>query len=83
MAAAVDVDVSRDAIAAVAGEAVLTVALLGRRLVPLHCQVVMGHPQLPVSRLRVQFEWLTFWDKSFETISKHWFLKGITIAGDN
>lgn len=59
MAAAVDVDVSCDAIAAVTGEAVLAVALLGRCLIPLHRQVVVGHPQLPVSRLWVQFEWLT------------------------
>lgn len=36
VAAAVDVDVSRDAVAAVAGEALLTLALLGRRLVSLH-----------------------------------------------
>lgn len=48
MAAAVDVDVSCDAVAAVTGEAVLTVALLGQRLVPLHRQVVVGQPQLPV-----------------------------------
>lgn len=59
MAATVYVDISRDAVAAVTGEAVLTVALLGRCLIPLHCEVVMGHPQLPVSRLWVQFEWLT------------------------
>ena len=59
MAAAVDVDVSCDSVAAVAGEAVLTVALLGQRLVPLHCQVVVGHPQLPVSGLCVQLEGLT------------------------
>lgn len=50
MATAVNVDVSCDTITAVAGEAVLTVALLRRCLIPLHCQVVMGHPQLPVSR---------------------------------
>lgn len=49
MAAAVDVDVPCDPVAAVAGEAVLTVALLGRRLVPLYCQIVMGHPELSVS----------------------------------
>lgn len=49
MAAAVDVDVPCDTVAAVAGEAVLTVVLLGGRLVPLHRQVVVGHPQLPVS----------------------------------
>lgn len=49
MAAAVDVDIPCDTVAALAGEAVLTVALLGRRLVPLHRQAVMGHPELPVS----------------------------------
>lgn len=59
MAAAVDVDVPCDPVAAVAGEAVLTVALLGRRLVPLYCQIVMGHPELSVSWLWVQLKWLT------------------------
>lgn len=59
MAATVNVDIPCNSIAAVAGEAVLTVALLGRRLIPLYCQVVMGHPQLSVSRLWVQFKWLT------------------------
>lgn len=59
MAAAVDVDVSRDAVAAVAGEALLAVALLGRRLVSLHRQVVMGQPQLSVRRLGIQLERLT------------------------
>lgn len=68
MAAAVDVDISCDAVAAVAREAVLTVALLGRCLIPLHCQVVMGQPQLPVSWLWVQFEWLTLKRQS-------WFLQ--------
>lgn len=67
MATAVNVDVACDTITAVAGEAVLTVALLGRCLVPLHCQVVMGHPQLPVSRLWVQFERLTLSEMTFET----------------
>lgn len=60
MASAVDVDVSRHAVAAVAGKSVLTVALFGRRLIPLHCQVVVGHSQLSVSRLWVQPERLTF-----------------------
>lgn len=60
MAPTVDVDISHHAIAAVAGESVLTVALFGWRLVPLHRQVVVGHPQLSVSRLWVQPEWLTF-----------------------
>ena len=49
MAAAVNEDVSCDTVAAMGGEFVLAVALLGRRLVPLHRQVVMGHPQLLVS----------------------------------
>ncbi len=49
MAAAVDVHVSCDAVAAVAGEAVLAVALLRRCLVSLHCEVVMGQSQLAVS----------------------------------
>lgn len=49
MAATVDVDVSCDAVAAVTREPVLTVALLGRCLISLHCQVVVGQPQLPVS----------------------------------
>lgn len=49
MASAVDVDVSRHAVAAVARESVLTVALFGRSLVPLHRQVVVRHPQLSVS----------------------------------
>lgn len=49
MAPAVNVDVSRHAVAAVARESVLTVALFGRRLVPLHRQVVVRHPQLSVS----------------------------------
>lgn len=60
MAPTIDVDVSHHAVAAVAGESVLTVTLFGRRLVPLHCQVVVGHPQLSVSRLWVQPERLTF-----------------------
>lgn len=60
MAPAVDVDVSRHAVAAVARESVLTVALFGRRLVPLHRQVVVRHPQLSVSWLWVQPERLTF-----------------------
>lgn len=63
MAPAVNVDVSHHAVAAVAGEPVLTVALFGRRLVPLHRQVVVGHPQLSVSRLWVQPKRLTFWEK--------------------
>lgn len=70
MAATVDVDVSRDSIAAVAGETVLTVALLGRRLISLHCHVVMGHPQLAVSGLWVQFEWLAF-EKGFHSTEFH------------
>ena len=49
MTAAVDVDVPRDAVAAVTGEAVLTVALLGGRLIPLYCQVVVRYLELPVS----------------------------------
>lgn len=61
MAAAVDVDVSCDAVAALVHEGpLLIVALLGRRLVPLHCQVVMGHFQLPMRRLWVQLERLTY-----------------------
>lgn len=60
MAPAVDVDVSHHAVAAVAGEPVLTVALFGRRLVPLHRQIVVRHPQFSVSWLWVQPEWLTF-----------------------
>lgn len=73
MAPTVDVDISRDTVAAVAGEAVLTMALLGRCLIPLYCQVVMGHPQLPVSRLWFQFEWLTlqFKKKVLITIVKY------------
>lgn len=75
MAPAVNVDVSQHAVAAVAGEPVLTVALFGRRLVPLHRQVVVGHPQLSVSRLWVQPKRLTFWKKkkkvcSFQECSK-------------
>lgn len=53
MAATVDVCIPCDTVAAVAGEAVLIVALLGQCLVPLHCQIVVGHPQLPVSGLWV------------------------------
>lgn len=60
MAATVDEDISRDTIAAMAREAVLAVALFGGCLIPLHSQVVMGHPQLPVSWFWVQPEWLTF-----------------------
>lgn len=59
MAAAVDVHVSRDAVAAVAAEAILAVALLGRGLVPLHGQVVVGDPQLSVGGLWIQLERLT------------------------
>lgn len=74
MAPTVDVDVSRYAVAAVAGESVLTVALFGRRLVPLHRQVVVGHPQLSVSRLWVQPERLTFGKKCvvFRNAAKDW-----------
>ena len=60
MAPTVDVDISHHAVAAVAGESVLTVALFGRCLVPFHRQVVVGDPQLSVSRLRVQSKRLTF-----------------------
>lgn len=59
VAAAVDVDVPHDAVAAVAGEALLTVALLGRRLISLHRQIVVRQPQFPVRRLWIQLEWLT------------------------
>lgn len=59
MAAAVDVDVSHDAVAAVAGEALLTVALFGRRLISLHRQIVVRQPQFPVRRLWIQLEGLT------------------------
>lgn len=54
--AAVDVDVSHHTVAALAGEAVLTVAFLRRGLVSLHRQVVMGHLQLLVGRFGIQLE---------------------------
>lgn len=61
MAAAVDVDVPHHAVAVLAGEALLAVALLGRGFVALHRQVVVGHLQLLVGRLGVQFEGLALW----------------------
>lgn len=60
MAPAVDVDVANNTIAALAAEALLAVALLGRGLIPLHRQVVVGDLQLLVGRFGVQFEWLAF-----------------------
>lgn len=60
MTPAVDEDVSHHAVAALAGEAVLAVAFLGRAFIPLHRQVVVGHLQLLVSRLGVQLERLTW-----------------------
>lgn len=78
VAAAVDVDVSHDAIAAVAGESLLTVALLGRRLVSLHCQVVVGQPQLPVRRLWIQLERLTLKTRCQDVPNVHWDLLGTT-----
>lgn len=60
MASAVDVDVAHNAVAALAAEALLAVALLGRGLIPLHRQVVVGDLQLLVGRFGVQFERLAF-----------------------
>lgn len=51
MASTVDVDVSCDTVAAVAGEAILTVTLLRQTLISLNRQVIVGYPQLAVSRL--------------------------------
>lgn len=65
VAPAVDVHIPCDAVAALAGEAVLSVALLGQRLISLHCQVVMGDLQLLVGGLGVQLEWLA-WTKRTE-----------------
>lgn len=65
MAAAVDEDVAHHAVAALAGETLLAVGLLGRGLVPLHRQVVMGDLQLLVSRFGVQLERLA-WCKGRE-----------------
>lgn len=62
MTAAVDVDVSHHAVAALAGETLLAVAFLGRGFVPLHCQVIVGHLQLLVGRFGIQFERLA-WQK--------------------
>lgn len=53
MAPAVDVDIPDDAVAALAGEPLLAVAFLGCGFVSLHCQVIVGHPQLLVSGFRV------------------------------
>lgn len=60
MAAAVDVDVAHHAVAALAGEALLAVAFLGRGFVPLHRQVIVEHLQLLVGRFGVQLEWLAW-----------------------
>lgn len=62
MASAVDVDVGHNTVAALAAEALLAVALLGRGLIPLHRQVVVGDLQLLVGRFGVQFERLAFFD---------------------
>lgn len=58
MTAAVDVDVSHHAVAALAAETLLVVALLGRGFVSLHCQVIVGHLQLLVGGFGIQFKWL-------------------------
>lgn len=58
VAPTVDVDVPHHAVAALAGEALLAVALLGRGLVPLHRKVVVGDLELLVGRFGIQFEWL-------------------------
>lgn len=60
MTPAVDIDVSHHAVAALAGEPVLAVAFLGCGFIPLHCQVIVRHLQLFVSRLRVQLERLAW-----------------------
>lgn len=64
MASAVDVDVGDDAVAALAGEAVLAVALLRRALVTFHRQVVVGNLQLPVGRLGIELEGLASGEES-------------------
>lgn len=63
VAPAVDVDVPHHAVAVLAGEAVLAVALLGRGFVALHRQVIVGHLQLLVSGFGVQLERLTYKNK--------------------
>lgn len=60
MATAVDEDVPHHAVAALAGEAILAVALLGRGFVPLHRQVIVGHLQLLVGRFGIQLERLAW-----------------------
>ena len=65
VASAVDVNVADDAVATLAGEALLAVSLLRCRLVALHRQVVMGDLQLLVGGLGVQLERLA-WTKRTE-----------------
>lgn len=64
VASTVNVDIAYNAIAALAAESLLAVALLGGRLIPLHSQVVVGDLQLLVGCFGVQFEWLAYFDRS-------------------
>lgn len=62
MASAVNVDIAYNAIAALAAESLLAVALLRGCLIPLNRQVVMGDLQLLVGCFGVQFKWLAYLD---------------------
>lgn len=65
MPTAINEHVSSYAIAPLAGEAFGRVALFGGWLITFYRQVIVGHLQLSMCRLGVQFKWLA-WEQVYK-----------------